>query len=113
MPIKLKEGYRKLNTDPNGLQRMHDRDAKRMVHFKDIPDELLSSITSPALIIIGDKDLITFDHAIELHRQLANSELAVIPGGHGEYIGEITTLRPEFKESALVVPMIEKFLDKL
>jgi pimeloyl-ACP methyl ester carboxylesterase len=112
MPEQLKEGYRRVAADTNGLQIMHDRDAKRMVHFKDIPDEQLKSIKAPALIIIGDKDVITPEHAIELHRLIANSELAIIPGGHGEYIGEITTIKPGFKESELVVPMMEKFLDK-
>jgi hypothetical protein len=56
--------------------------------------------------------VITPEHALELHRQIANSELAIIPGIHGEYMGEITTITPDFKETDLVVPMIEKFLDK-
>jgi predicted glycosyltransferase involved in capsule biosynthesis len=45
MPQQLKEGYKKVASDTNGLQIMHDRDAKRMVNFKDIPDEQLKSIT--------------------------------------------------------------------
>ncbi len=112
MPEQLKVGYKKVAADTNGLQVMHDRDAKRMVNFKDISDEQIKSIKVPALIIIGDKDVISPEHAIELHRQIINSELAIIPGGHGEYIGEITTIKPDFKESDLVVPMIEKFLNK-
>lgn len=112
MPELLKAGYKKVAADTNGLQVMHDRDAQRMVNFKDIPDEQIKSIKAPALIIIGDKDIITPEHAIELHRQMVNSELAIIPGGHGEYIGEVTTITPDFKESELVIPMIEKFLDK-
>ncbi len=112
MPEQLKMAYKQVAPDTSGLQIMHDRDAKRMVNFKDIPDEELKSIKAPVLIIIGDKDIITPEHAIELHRQIANSELAIIPGGHGEYIGEITTIKPNFKESELVIPMIEKFLDK-
>ncbi len=112
MPELLKDGYKKVAADTNGLQVMHDRDAKRMVNFKDIPDEQIKSIKAPTLIIIGDKDVITPEHAIELHRLISNSELVIIPGGHGQYIGEITTITPEFKESDLVVPMIEKFLDK-
>jgi len=112
MPEQLKEGYKKVAADPNGLQVMHDRDSKRMINFKDIPDEQIKAIKVPTLIIIGDKDIITPEHALELHRQMANSELAIIPGGHGEYIGEITTLKPDFKESELVIPMIEKFLDE-
>ncbi len=112
MPEQLKTAYTQVAPDKRGLQVMHDRDAKRMVNFKDIPDEQIRSIKAPALIIIGDKDVITPEHAIELHKQIANSELAIIPGGHGEYIGEITTIKPDFKESDLIVPMIEKFLNK-
>jgi pimeloyl-ACP methyl ester carboxylesterase len=112
MPELLKVGYKKVAADTNGLQVMHDKDAKRMVNFKDIPDEQIRSIKVPTLIIIADKDVITPEHALELHRQIANSELAIIPGVHGEYMGEITTITPDFKETDLVVPMIEKFLDK-
>lgn len=112
MPEQLKAAYKRVAADTNGLQIMHDRDAKRMVNFKDIPDEPIKKINAPTLIIIGDKDVINPEHALELHRQIANSELAIIPGGHGQYIGEITTLTPDFKESELVVPMIEKFLNK-
>lgn len=112
MPEQLKEAYIKAAPDPKGLQVMHDRDAKRMINFKDIADGQIKSIKAPTLIIIGDKDVITPEHALELHRQIADSELAIIPGGHGQYIGEITTITPDFKERDLVVPMIEKFLDK-
>ena len=112
MPEQLKTGYTKVAADANGLQVMHDRDAKRMVNFKDISDEQIASVKAPTLIIVGDKDVVTPEHAITLHRQITNSELAIIPGGHGDYLGEITTLKPGFKESELVVPMIEKFLDK-
>jgi len=112
MPEQLKEAYKKVTSNPRGLQVMHDKDAKRMLDFKDIPDEKIKSITVPVLILIGDKDVITPEHAIEMHRLIPNSELAIIPGGHGEYIGEITTLRPNYKESDFVVPMIERFLDK-
>lgn len=112
MPEQLQVAYRQVASDPNGLQTMHDRDAKRMVDFKDIPDEQIKSIKVPTLIIIGDKDVITLEHAIEIHRQIIGSELAIIPGGHGEYIGEITTIKTDFKESDLAVSIIEKFIDK-
>lgn len=113
MPLQLQEAYLKVSPNPEGLQIMHDRDAQRMVHFKDIPDEQITSIEAPALVLIADKDVITPEHALELHRQIPHSELAIIPGVHGEYMGEITTIGPDFKESELVVPMIEKFLDKV
>jgi pimeloyl-ACP methyl ester carboxylesterase len=112
MPEQLKEAYIKVAPDPNGLQIMHDKDVRRMVNFRDIPDEQIESIKAPTLIIIGDQDIIKPEHAIEMHRQIATSELAVIPGVHGEYIGEITTLKSDSKEADFVIPMIESFLDK-
>lgn len=112
MPEQLKDAYMRVASDRNGLQIMHDRDARRMMNFRDIPDELIESIKSPALIIVGDRDVITPEHALALFRQLRDAELAIIPGGHGAYIGEITTITSDFKETDLVVPMIEKFLDK-
>jgi len=112
MPAPLKEAYLKVNPSQQGLQAMHDKDAQRMVVFKDIADESIAAIKVPTLIIIGDKDVITPEHALQLHRLIANSELAIIPGGHGEYLGEVTTLTPQTKDSEFVVPMIEKFLNK-
>lgn len=112
MPAPLKEAYLKVNPSQKGLQAMHDKDAQRMVAFKDIEDEKIAAIKVPTLILIGDKDVITPEHALQLHRLITNSELAIIPGGHGEYIGEVTTLTPQTKNSEFVVPMIEKFLNK-
>jgi pimeloyl-ACP methyl ester carboxylesterase len=112
MPEQLKEAYNQVASDPNGLKVMHNRDVKRMVNFKDIPDKQIKSIKAPTLIIIGDKDVITPEHAIEMHRMIAGSQLAIIPGGHGEYIREITTLKQNYKETDFVIPMIENFLDK-
>lgn len=112
MPEQLKSAYIEVAADHNGLQIMHDRDAERMVNFKDVPDVSIGSITAPTLIIIGDKDVITPEHALWMHHMMAHSDLAIIPGRHGEYIGEITTIGPDFNEIQLVVPMIERFLNK-
>jgi len=112
MPEQLQEAYIKVAPNPNALQIMHDKDAKRVVNFKDIPDEQIESIKAPTLIIIGDQDIIKPEHAIEMKRLIVNSELAIIPGVHGEYIGEITTLQSGSKEADFVIPMIEGFLNK-
>lgn len=113
MPEELKEAYRKVSPDPGGLQTMHDRDAKRMVNFQDIPAEKIQAVKAPTFIVIGDKDVITPEHALALHRKMTGSELAILPGGHGEYMGEVTTLKPDFKNSDLVlVPLMEKFLGR-
>jgi len=110
MPEQLKTAYREVSGDTNGLQIMHDRDVKRMVNFKDIPDSLISAIQVPALIIVGDKDVVSPEHAIALSRLIPNARLAIIPGGHGEYIGEITTLQPGKNPEATGVQLVLDFL---
>ncbi|MGC4057088.1 MAG: alpha/beta hydrolase [Chitinophagaceae bacterium] len=112
VPELLKAGYLKVAPDPAGLQVMHDRDARRMVHFRDIPDELIGAIKKPTLIIVADKDIITPEHALELHRRIEGSELAILPGMHGTYIGEVTTVGADFDESDIAVPLMERFLNR-
>ncbi|NIG55895.1 alpha/beta fold hydrolase [Chitinophaga sp. Cy-1792] len=112
MPAELKEAYLQVAPYPNNLQVMHDRDVKRMLDFKDIPDDQLKAIHAPALIIIGDKDVITPEHAIAMSRLLQHASLAIIPGVHGEYLEEVTTLKSGSHEAVYVVPMMEGFLGK-
>lgn len=112
-PAQLNESFLKVNPSQEGLQIMHDRDATRMREFKDIPDTQIQSISAPTLIVIGDKDIITPEHALQLNRMIEGSELAILPGGHGAYMGEITTLQPGFKpEDFVVVTLIDQFLNK-
>jgi pimeloyl-ACP methyl ester carboxylesterase len=110
MPIQLQEAYKQVAPDPSLLKIMHDRDAKRMVNFRDLPEDDIRSIKVSTLIINGDKDVIAPEHAIKLHRLLPNSQLAIVPGLHGEYIGEITTLHTGSKQWEYVLPMVERFL---
>ncbi|MEJ6982260.1 alpha/beta hydrolase [Pedobacter sp. P351] len=111
MPEELVDAYLAVSPNRKGLQIMHDRDAKRMVNFKDIPDDQIKTIKAKTLIIIGDRDIISPEHAIEMHRKIGGAELAIIPGVHGEYIGEITTLKSNSKQPDFVIPMIKRFLD--
>jgi pimeloyl-ACP methyl ester carboxylesterase len=111
MPQGLKDEYIKVAPDPTHLQVMHDKDARRMVEFKDIPDALLQSIKAPTLLIMADQDVATPEHGVEMHRLIAGSRLMILPGRHGECIGEIITLKEGEKPNLFVVPLIEKFLE--
>ncbi|HET9137577.1 MAG TPA: alpha/beta hydrolase [Candidatus Kapabacteria bacterium] len=111
MPQPLKDAYLAANPDQKGLMTMFNRDVERMQHFKDIGDADIKGIQAPVLVINGDKDVVTNDHALLLSRILAHGQLAIIPGGHGEYIGEICSPDPDSPLLSLVVAMIEKFLN--
>ena len=112
MPPALQDAFLSVNPDRHALQIMHDRDAKRMVNFKDIPDELIMGISSKALIIIGENDIITPQHAEALQKQISKAELAILPGGHGDWIGEVSGSKPENAgQPLLAVPLIRQFLE--
>jgi len=40
----------------------------------------VAAVTNRTLVMIGDDDIITLEHTIELYRAIPNSELAVVPG---------------------------------
>jgi hypothetical protein len=82
-----------------------------MQSFPDISEEQMKSIKAPAFIIIGDRDITTPEHAVEMHRIISNSRLAIIPGGHGDYIGEMTTPQDSILIEA-TVSLINKFLSE-
>lgn len=109
MPQPYKDEFLKINPDTSALHRMYERDVARMQSFPDITEEQMKSIQAPAFIIIGDKDVTTPEHATEMHRLISNSRLAIIPGGHGDYIGEITTPQNSTVITA-TVSLINKFL---
>lgn len=111
MPQPYKDAFLKINPDTNALHRMYERDVARMQSFPDITDEQMISIKAPAFIMIGDRDVVTPAHAAEMHKLLSNSRLAIVPGGHGDYIGELTTPQDSVLIAA-TVSMINKFLNE-
>jgi pimeloyl-ACP methyl ester carboxylesterase len=110
MPGPVKEAYLEANPDPEGLRAMFDRDVARMVAFKDISDADIQAIQAPALIINGDAEVVRAEHALALAHALPHAKLAILPGGHGEYIGEICAGDKEDGTPVFVTTMIEAFL---
>lgn len=111
MPQPYKEAYLKINPDSSALYRMYERDVARMQSFDNISEQQIKSIDAPSFIIIGDKDVVKTEHAVEMQGLIRNSRLAIIPGGHGDYIGEISTPQNSTVIAA-TISMINNFLNK-
>ncbi len=109
MPQPFKDAFLAINSDTNALHRMYERDVARMQSFPEITEAQMKTIKAPVFIIIGDADVVLPEHAVEMYRLLPNSRLAILPGGHGDYLGEITTPMDTTLITA-TVSMIEKFL---
>jgi pimeloyl-ACP methyl ester carboxylesterase len=111
MPQPLKDAYLAINPNNDALYAMYKRDVTRMQSFKDIEEGDIKGIKAPALIVIGDKDVVRPEHAVEMYRQMQHATLVIFPGGHGEYLGEITTVKPG-NNGYPVLPLIEMFLNE-
>jgi pimeloyl-ACP methyl ester carboxylesterase len=112
MPQVYKDEFLKVNNDSAALLAMFNRDANRMRAFKDWKNEDLRAITAPTLIVIGDQDLPRPEHAVEMHLLISNSRLAILPGNHGSYMGEIMSSDQTGKVPELFVAMVEEFLSQ-
>jgi pimeloyl-ACP methyl ester carboxylesterase len=112
MPQLLKDAYKKVAPDSNDLIKMYEKDVKRMVEFKDWKANDIHSINAPALIIIGDEDVVRPEHAVEIFRLIPHARLSMLPGIHGAYIGEVTTGNEHSKIPDLAVSIIEEFLNE-
>jgi pimeloyl-ACP methyl ester carboxylesterase len=111
MPQPYKDAYLKIDPSQEGVHAMHDRDAKRMLAFRDIPDESIKAIQAPTLVVDGDQDVVRPEHALALSRLLPHARLAILPGTHGEYLGEIMTPKVSDRRVAMFADLVTEFLD--
>ncbi len=102
MPQELRDSYLAVAPHPENLQMFFDKCVRRMRDFKDIPTDTIRGIRSPALVIVGDADVMRPEQAVEEYRLIPHSRLAVLPG---------TDHMTLTSRSAWLVPMINDFLD--
>ena len=112
MPEVLKQEHLKANNSQGGLQNMFNKDVQRMKNFKDWSDEQIRSIKAPALVMNGNKDVGSVEHAVEMYRMIPDCELAILPGEHGSYLGAIESLHDGQWTQAYAAELIEGFLDE-
>jgi pimeloyl-ACP methyl ester carboxylesterase len=109
MPQPYKDAYLEINPDKEALYAMYKRDVARMQSFEDMKDDDIKNINAPALIVAGDNDVVRVEHAVEMFRMMKHPQLVILPGGHGDYMGELATLKSGVTDYP-VVNIIESFL---
>jgi pimeloyl-ACP methyl ester carboxylesterase len=112
MPQPLQDGYRNVAQDPAKLQVMFEKDVYRMAHFTDWSDDDIRSIKAPALIMNADHDVVMPEHALQIARLIPNAQLVILPGVHGEFLGEQCTYKPGSKFPGITAQLIDAFLQE-
>jgi pimeloyl-ACP methyl ester carboxylesterase len=96
-----RESYKKVAPDPDSWPTLWDKVAT--IQWSGFSRDELASIKSPMLIMVGDRDFVRVEHAVETFRAIPTSELAVIPdAGHFAL----------YSEPERVIPVVEHFLEK-
>lgn len=110
MPASLRDAYLAAAPHPD-LPNLVTKTVAMMRSFHDIDPAALHSITVPTLVMLGDRDVITPEHAVELAHAVAHGELAIFPAAqHGEYIGVAESPRPDSRLLAHGLETLETFL---
>ena len=91
---------------------MFNRDVQRMKNFKGWTKEQLKSISAKSMVVNANNDVGSIEHAVEMHRLLPNSELVILPGGHGTYLGAVESLPNGEWTMKYVADLIIEFLNK-
>ena len=97
--------------DPQHARRMFELDHALMLGFTDWPDDLPASIIARTLIVVGDEDVVTVDHAVRLRSVIPEACLLVVPGFHGQYLGERLAAGGDLAAMHATLPLLLGFLD--
>jgi pimeloyl-ACP methyl ester carboxylesterase len=93
----IREGY--VAVSPDGAEHWPVVLEKTMAMFLTEPTLTpsdLADLATPALVLVGDDDLLTLEHTCSLYESLPNSRLAVIPGASHVVVMERPDLVHQF-----------------
>jgi pimeloyl-ACP methyl ester carboxylesterase len=99
--MELRDAYLAVASHPENLQLFFDKALQRMRDFQDIPTDEIRGIRAPALVIVGDVDVVRPEHAVEEFRLLPHARLAILPN---------TDHMALMSRSEWLVPMVDDFL---
>ena len=98
----MTEAYRKLSPHPEHFDEFFATLASSNAEPQGWNDEQLAGITAPTLIVLGDHDFVTIEHAGVMLELIPGSQLAVLPG---------TTHMQATRRPDLLLPLLAAFLD--
>ncbi|MFP3467059.1 alpha/beta fold hydrolase [Leifsonia sp. SIMBA_070] len=111
LPTPYREADLAVSRDPEHARRMFELDKELMLGFEDFPDELLASIAAPTLVVGADHDVVRASHFVELVALLPDARLLIVPGIHGDYLGERLAAAGDSAALRRTLPYLLAFLD--
>jgi pimeloyl-ACP methyl ester carboxylesterase len=72
----------------------------------------MRSIKAPTLLMVADHDVMTPEHVVKMSHLIPDARLAILPGTHGSFIGDICTAKEGSKLPEIRTAVIEEFLNE-
>lgn len=111
MPQLFKDEYLRLNPGGEHLQTFFDLDVHRVRDMAGWSDEDVRGIHSPTLVVAADRDVVTVEGALRLSRAVPHGRLLIVPGNHGNYIGERLASEGDLSTMDATSPLLVGFLN--
>ena len=79
MPLELRRAYLANAPHPEQLPSFFAKSVQRMRQFHGWTPAQLKTIRPPTLLIVGDRDIVRVEHAVQMQHLLPETRLAVLP----------------------------------
>ena len=110
MPEVYKDADRRINPEPGHLERLFELDKRRILDFPGWSDEELGAITAATLVVSADRDVVGAGYAARMAGAIPGARLLIVPGGHGDYLGEQAASGGDLRTMHATVPFLLRFL---
>jgi pimeloyl-ACP methyl ester carboxylesterase len=98
----MQDSYAAVAPDPSHFEAFAERTSTMVHAFPGWTEEQLASLTTPTLLIFGDRDFSPLADVVELHGLQPNAQLAVLPG---------TTHMNVARRVPELLALLDRFLD--
>jgi pimeloyl-ACP methyl ester carboxylesterase len=103
MPRDIRDAYLASAPRPEDLPRYFAASVNRMRDFRGWSADELRSIRAPTLLLLGDRDIVTPQHAVWLYRLLPDARLCIVPDtDHAAIV----------RRTDVVLPAVDSFLSR-
>jgi len=90
----FREAYHKVAPHPEQWPTLIEKVRDGYFAFEGWSKDELRKLAAPLLVMVGDRDIVTLEHAIELFRLVPDGKLAVLPGSdHGAPVARVEWIK--------------------